>query len=88
LLFNIKDAHKTLILPFALKCSHCLNSLFLAKHDNFGKKNFGFWIKKFGHLKNPSPGLEIDREKVKTNRYSIFCWKSREISILYQTSKE
>jgi len=36
------------------------------------------------------PGLEIDSEKVKTNRYSILCEKSREISIsiLYQKSKE
>jgi len=35
-------------------------------------------------------GFEIDSEKVTTNRYSIFCWKSRKmsISILHQKSKE
>jgi len=31
--------------------------------------------------------MEIDIEKVKTNRYSIFCEKSREISISYCTKK-
>jgi len=30
--------------------------------------------------------MEIDSEKVETNRYSIFCGKSREISILHQKS--
>jgi len=38
----------------------------------------------------PDAGLEIDSKKVEINRYSIFCGKSREISIsiLHQKSKE